>query len=263
MPVINNQPVVFDEQHNCCRAAHALVVNAKDGSVLVYVPGGEFEMGDGQETNCPKHRVEVDGYYMGLYCVSNRQYARFVGETRHRAPNTADFRTPVWQGDRCPEGKLDHPVVCVDWSDAQAYAQWAGCALPTEAQWEKAARGPLGLIYPWGNEWNEGKCRNCANKRNEQTSAVWGYGVGASGYGTYQSSGNVWEWCADWYEEMAHDTTRVVKNPTGSARGSYRVARGGGWRVGDALEYRGAYRGGDNPACRYVSQGFRLARAAS
>ena len=246
------------------RAVHPLVVNEKDGSVLVYVPGGEFEMGDDKDYNCPKHRVEVDGYYVGLYCVSNRQYARFVGETGHRAPDKVDRGgTPVWQGGCCPEGKLDHPVVSVDWDDAVAYAKWAGCALPTEAQWEKAARGPLGLIYPWGNEWHEGKCRNDKNKGNEQTSAVWGYGVGASGYGTYQSSGNVWEWCVDWYGDKAYDTTRVAKNPTGPASSSRRVVRGGSWRGGDASHFRGACRSGLVPADRFDAQGFRLARAAS
>ena len=243
------------------RAAHPVVVNERDGSVLVYVPGGEFEMGDGRDDNCPIHRVEVDGYYVGLYCVTNRQYARFVGETGHRAPDQDSGS--IWNNGRCPEGKLDHPVVCVDWNDAVAYAQWAECALPTEAQWEKAARGPLGLIYPWGNEWNEGKCRNAKNKGTEQTSAVWGYGAGVSGYGTYQSCGNVWEWCADWYEGKAYDTTRVVKNPTGPASGSIRVSRGGGWGLGGASTFRGAFRLRFGPATRFHNLGFRLARPAT
>ena len=263
MPVINNHLVLVDEQQGCYRAVHPLVLNEKDGSVLVYVPGGEFVTGDGKVYNCPIYRVDVDGYYVGLYCVTNRQYARFVVETGHRAPDRTKYGTPVWQGNRCPEGKLDHPVVCVDWNDAQAYAQWAGCVLPTEAQWEKAARGPMGLIYPWGNEWDEGKCRHYANKENEQTSAVWGYGVGASGYGTYQSSGNVWEWCADWYADEAYGTTRVVKNPTGPASGSSRVNRGGCWGNSDALGFRGASRCWGVPTCRGDNLGFRLARAAS
>jgi formylglycine-generating enzyme len=235
------------------RALHPVVLNEKDGSVLVYVPGGEFEMGDGKDSNCPKHRVELDGYYLGLYCVTNRQYARFVGETEHRAPDNNFGKE---------SNQLDHPVVNVSWDDAVAYATWAGCVLPTEAQWEQAARGPKGLVYPWGNEWDEGKCRNDENKGKEQASVVWGYGKGTSGYGTYQSSGNVREWCADWYGDKACDTTRVVKNPTGPESGSRRVCRGGSWDDVGASCFRGAYRYRLGQWFHYDGLGFRLARAA-
>jgi len=230
--------------------AHPLVVNEKDGSVLIEVPAGEFEMGDGKGTDCPKHRVYLDRYWIGVYCVSNGQYERFVRETGHRAPTNSRWNQAEY---------ADHPVTDVSWDDCLAYAKWAGCVLPSEAQWEKAARGPRGLIYPWGEEWEEKKCRNAKNKGSEQTSAVWGYGVGASGHGTYNQSGNVWEWCADWYDEDYY-TKGPKENPRGPERGSYRVYRGGCWWGDDPSIFRGAYRLGDDPSLRYFSLGFRLAR---
>lgn len=161
----------------------------------------------------------------------------------------------------CPEAKLDHPVVCVDWDDASAYATWAGCELPTEAQWEKAARGPSGTIYPWGNDWDQAKCRNNKNKGSEETAPVWAYPEGMSGYGTYQQSGNVWEWCRDWHGD--YKTTGVQSNPTGPQRCSRRVFRGGSWYYDVASFFRGAYRDGDDPDDRRGLLGFRLVRTAS
>jgi formylglycine-generating enzyme required for sulfatase activity len=133
--------------------------------------------------------------------------------------------------------------------------------LPSEAQWEKACRGPKGLIYPWGNEWVEKRCRNDKNKGSETTAAVGAYAMGVSGYGTYQQSGNVWEWCADWYGDKYYTESGAGKNPTGPATGSGRVRRGGGWRFVDASDFRGAIRG-YGPARRYGSLGFRLVRMA-
>ena len=255
-------PMLIQTGENQYQAVHALVQNEADGSILVQIPAGEFEMGDGQETNCPKHRVHLDAYWIGVYCVTNRQYSRFVKATKHRAPDKADYGTPIWQNGRCPEGKLDHPVVCVSWDDASAYAKWSGLELPTEAQWEKAARGPKGLLYPWGNEWDAGKCRNDKNKGSEETCPVWGYPAGVSGYGTYNQSGNVWEWCRDWYDEKYYGKS-PARNPGGPEGGSARVLRGGGWRSDDASGFRGASRVYDAPAGRGDLQGFRLVRTAS
>ena len=225
-----------------------LVRNAKDGSVLALVPGGEFEMGDGKDTDCPKYRVQVDAFYIGVYCVTNAQYARFVKETRR-------LESGKWELESVKE---DHPVVNVSWDDAEAYAKWAGCLLPTEAQWEKAARGPKGLIYPWGDEWEAGKCRNSGNNGSGETCAVWEYPVGTSGYGTCQQSGNVREWCRDWY--MKYETGGVQQNPEGPATGSYRVYRGSSWFFVGASYFRGAFRDWRAPAYRYGDMGFRLVR---
>ena len=251
MPIIDGQIAVLkDEDRGVFRAAEPLVVNEKDGSVLIEVPAGEFEMGDGKDSDCPKHRVHLDRYWIGIYCVSNRQYERFVRETGHRAPNNSRWKEAL---------NADHPVTDVSWDDGGAYAKWAGCVLATEAQWEKAARGLKGLIYPWGNEWDQKKCRNDQNKGNEQTSVVWGYGVGSSGYGTYNQSGNVWEWTADWYGDDYYGKSSE-ENPRGPERGSVLVPRGGCWWFGVASIFRGANRDWFVPAFRFVFLGFRLAR---
>jgi formylglycine-generating enzyme len=229
-----------------------LVRNVKDGSVLVWVPGGEFEMGDGKDEDCPKHRVHLDGYYIGVSCVTNRQYGQFVRESKGREPGNSKWKD---------EALADHPVVDVSWEDASAYAKWAGCELATEAQCEKAARGPAGWIYPWGNEWEGGKkCRNDKNKGSEQTAPVYGYAAGASGYGTYQQSGNVLEWCRDWYDEKYYERRGANCNPTGPEIGLYRVIRGGGWWAAGASGFRGANRAWHGPGCRYSNLGFRLVR---
>ncbi|WP_295590242.1 SUMF1/EgtB/PvdO family nonheme iron enzyme [uncultured Lamprocystis sp.] len=244
------------------RIEHPLAVNARDGSVMVHVPAGEFEMGDGQGDNCPKHRVFVSAYWMGVYAVTNAQYLKFVEATGHRAPDKADYGQAIWTGRGFPKDKADHPVVCVAWDDAVAYVQWAGCELPTEAQWEKAARGPAGLIYPWGNDWDASRCRHDKNKGSETTCPVSGYPGGVSGYGTYNQSGNVWEWCADWYENGYYGKS-PVRDPRGPEGGSSRVRRGGGWWGGDPVSFRGAIRYWYDPGYRGVGLGFRLVRPAS
>ena len=235
-----------------------LIVNEHDGSPMVLVPTGEFEMGDGENDNCPKHRVHLDAYYIGIYCVTNRQYKMFVDDTDHRPPSPQNvFDAAVWQGNTYPEAYADHPVVCVSWDDALTYASWAGCRLPREAEWEKAARGQQGYRYPWGNEWDESKCRN---KKNLGTCPVWAYPEGVSGYGTYNQSGNVWEWCSDRYDEEYYYNS-PYENPKGPKRGFGLVFRGGGWSEGDPSYFRCARRMGYDSGYRLDYRGFRLVRA--
>ncbi len=247
--------IIYDSWLKSMRGRVA--VNAKDGSVLLRVPAGGFEMGDGQAMDCPKHRVYLDEFWIGAYCVTNRQYVRFVQEAKHSAPN----RGP-WSNGTCSADALDHPVTHVNWDDALAYAKWSGLALPTEAQWEKAARGPLGLIHPWGPAWDADLCRNVDNKGSGRTYAVWRYGRGVSGHGTYQQSGNVWEWCADWYGEKYYGKSGK-SNPRGPDGGSDRVRRGGSWWNGGPSCFRGAYRSWNDPPSRDGYQGFRLVRIVS
>ncbi len=241
--------LIVEDPERGYRQVRPLVRNVKDGSVMVLVPAGEFEMGDGRDADCPKHRVSLDAYYIGVCCVTNAQYARYVEEVESRK----------W---KVESGREDHPVVNVSWDDAAAYAKWAGCALPTEAQWEKAARGPAGLVYPWGNKWDEKKCRNDKNKGSGTTCAVWEYPAGASGYGTLNQSGNVLEWCWDWYGRESYTEAWAGRNPEGPSMGAFRVIRGGGWRGGGASACRGARRLWFLPVGRDGARGFRLVRTA-
>jgi len=239
-----------------------IAINAKDGSVMVYVPAGEFTMGDGFSENCPPHRVELSGYWIGVYAVTNAQYMKFVEETGHRVPDKVDYGKPKWRKKRFAKGKAEHPVVGVSWEDSVAYAEWAGCELASEAQWEKAARGPLGLVYPWGSEWDANKCRHAGNRGEEETCRVHGYPEGVSGYGTYNQSGNVWEWCADWYD-WKYCLNSPRRDPRGPDEGMSRVYRGGSWWYLSQVKFRAADRYGYLPAYRGYYLGLRLARNVS
>ena len=177
---------------------------APEGMVLI--PAGEFEMGsnDGPNNEQPVHTVYVDAFYMDKYEVTNLDYKKFVlanpqwQKDRIRKALHNGMYLHHWTGNNYPTGKANHPVTYVNWYAAMAYAKWAGKRLPTEAEWEKAARGgKSGLKYPWGNTISRDRANY--NKYVGDTTAVGKYL--ANGYGLYDMAGNVWEWCLDAYDE--------------------------------------------------------------
>ncbi len=235
-----------------------LLQHGKTGMLLVLVPGGKFLAGGSgsNEGGGEPFEIELAGFYIGVHPVTNAQYARFVKETGHQAPDQDSWS--VWKNGTYPEGKGDHPVVCVSWEDGQAYCRWAGLRLPRELEWEKGARGTDGRKYPWGGEWDATKCRHAGNKGGGTTAGVWEYAEGASPYGAYQMSGNVREWCEDWYDEKAYERyRRGDMTPPGGGH-QYRVLRGGSWFSTYPDFFAASYRFNDClPDFRYDFHGFR------
>ena len=195
-----------------------VVRNAADGGVAVWVPPGKFTMGAGagNRDERPAHLVDLGGFYLDLCPVTNGQYAAFVAATgyqpRHWKP------TP---------GSRDLAAVNLSWEDARLYAEWAGKRLPTEAEWEKAARGTDGRLYPWGNTFDARRASVLGNDYN-RVSPVGTFAAGASPYGALDMAGNVWEWVADWYGADYYGRSQA-QNPQGPERGEHRVLRGGAW----------------------------------
>ncbi|MCA9952647.1 MAG: SUMF1/EgtB/PvdO family nonheme iron enzyme, partial [Anaerolineales bacterium] len=246
-----------------------------DKMTMVYVPGGTFPMGseNGRDDEQPVHDVTLDGFWIDQTEVTNKQFAAFVADTEYvtTAEEAGGGYTYVdewqftegadWQHPYGPEsdlaGRDEHPVVLVSWHDAEAYCAWAGGQLPTEAQWEYAARGAEGVIYPWGDEFDGTKANFCdvncpldwkesaVDDGYEFTAPVGSYLDGASWVDAMDMAGNVWEWVRDWYDSDYYASS-PANNPQGPDSEQYKVLRGGGWNDSDGI-IRAAARGNLDP----------------
>ncbi|MCP4360479.1 MAG: formylglycine-generating enzyme family protein [Chloroflexi bacterium] len=221
---------------------------------MVYVPSGTFSMGsnDSSGDERPVHDVTLDAFWIDQTEVTNEQYELCVAD--------GECEKSTYAGDSDFNGD-QQPVVGVDWNDAEVYCTWVGGRLPTEAEWEYAARGPEGSTYPWGdnsptcdllNYWDDNACVG-------KTSAVGSYSSeGDSWVGASDMAGNVWEWVNDWYDSDYYANSST-NNPTGPSNGKYKVLRGGDWYSLADDDARSSYRNFNRRTVRNDSFGFRCA----
>jgi formylglycine-generating enzyme required for sulfatase activity len=199
-----------------------------DEAPMAHIPAGGFWMGVegtiGLEDERPRHRVWLDVFSIDRFEVTTGRYSRFLSATDRPAP-------PFWDTVKL-ERHGDRPVIGVDWEDAAAYCRWAGKRLPTEAEWEKAARGTDERLYPWGNEKPTPELANFALgarfSYDQVLMPVGHYPKGAGPYGLHDMAGNVWEWVQDWYDGAYYEKS-PERNPTGPETGQFKVLRGGSW----------------------------------
>ena len=254
-------------------------VSEKDGMVMVYVPEGKFMMGsnDGKADEKPAHVVRLDAFWIDRTEVTNAMFIRFLREmladSRIRAHSdrvTDSDGNALYYYYRInrsgsefvlqDEKYADHPVVSVTWHGANAYCKWAGRRLPTEAEWEKAARGDDSRKYPWGDiEPDSARLNFRTNVNNVgDTTEAGRYPNGASPYGALDMAGNVWDWVNDWYDENYYRNS-PSENPPGPSSGQYRVLRGGSW-YGGGDSVRATVRNGGGSSFKDNDIGFRCAR---
>jgi len=253
--------------------------NAVDG--MVRIASGTFTMGSdtGPSHERPAHAVELDEYWIDRDEVSVAEFCEFLNGCEATLDLNDRFRLVMQHGQeetlmldmashfcrvqfndgkfRPLSGYEDHPIVTVTWHAAAAYAQWAGKRLPTEAEWERAARGsPVTNVYPWGDTFAADSANY--NENVGHTTAVGSYS--ANDLGLYDMAGNVWEWCADWYDAKYYDSS-PAKDPTGPNSGQYRVVRGGSWRASAFDKLRCAVRSAQTPETMRSDLGFRCVRS--
>jgi formylglycine-generating enzyme required for sulfatase activity len=278
---------------------------------FVTVPGGHFRMGDDSvwaypgDGEGPVHDVEIESFRVGVHAVTNGEFAAFAAATRHVTdaeqygwsfvfagllpddfpPTAGVVEAPWWRqvegADwRHPEGpqselgeREDHPVVHVSWRDARAYCAWAGARLPTEAEWERAARGGATTAFPWGNDLEpagEHRMNVFQGRFPEMNTAADGYAGTApvdafapNGFGLHNMTGNVWEWCEDWYDP-AYYAVSPRRDPRGPERSERRVLRGGSYlcHLSYCRRYRVSARYSSEPDSSTANIGFRIATDA-
>jgi formylglycine-generating enzyme required for sulfatase activity len=246
---------------------------------MALIPAGDFWMGRthfflvdaigwferDRQDDIPSHRVFVDAFYLDKYEVTNEDYARFLEATKRAKPWH-------WVGGKIPKDQEKFPVYNIAWNDADRYCQWSGKRLPTEAEWEKAARGGLDRQkFPWGDVamgmgGYEAADAGIAAKTGNQAHTNYPFGATAvgkyppNGYGLFDMAGNVWEWCSDWYERNYYSISPRT-NPTGPQTGKYRIIRGGAWSDDDDRNLMNSFRNYTDPDQRASSIGFRCAKS--
>jgi formylglycine-generating enzyme required for sulfatase activity len=237
---------------------------------MVHIPAGDFLMGSdpgldkyAHEDEVPQHSVYVPEFYISKRPIINMLYQPFVLATHRNQPIG-------WKHGQYPDGKGDHPVAFVSWDDAVSYCGWLNeitgkpYRLPTEAEWEKAAKSTDGSVFPWGNEWAPNKCNTSESEIGDTTPVGQYSPQGDSPYGVADMAGNVWEWCADWYdgEEYKRRKGKEVIAPTGPKDGKYRVLRGGSWFY-PPTSARCSFRSRHYPDLRFDGFGFRVVISTS
>ncbi len=222
---------------------------------MVLIPAGEFAMGSdlGQEDEQPVHRVSVKAFYLDVYETTVSRYAEFLASQKPDAP---------FKWNEATAGAHENkPAVGVNWYDARDYCRWVGKRLPTEAEWEIAARGTEGRIYPWGSAHPTRGHANAGETRwrgYNTLSNVGRFELGKTPEGVYDLSGNLWEWVADWYDPTYYQFS-VRDNPKGPSAGPLRALRGGAWN-NDSKAIRSSNRAGYAPDARRNDVGFRCAQ---
>lgn len=227
---------------------------------LVQIPAGEFTMGHkGSYDTLPERRVHLPTFFIDKYEVTNIRYKRFIDATGHKVPWSQEPAAAAyiwdWQKRLYPSGNGDDPVVLVSWEDALAFCGWAGKTLPTEAQWEKAARGPHGYTYPWGDTWVVGKA-NTSESKLGQTSPVGAFKEDVSPYGVHDMGGNVSEWVQEWFAPYPGNPMISYEE-----KEKYKVLRGGSWDYYYSIA-AAHHRQYALPLSQMTAIGFRCVKAA-
>ena len=249
---------IISAPHTLSNDINAKVVRKKTNitpSVMALIPGGEFVMGSNErwDDEAPEYIESVDAFYIDLYEVTNADYKKFTLDTNRETPYH-------WPNGKIQKNNENHPVIYVNWFDANEYCKWRGKRLPKEQEWEKAARGTNGNIYPWGNVWTIDKS-NHPYKGSTGTESVGSYPNGRSPYGLYDMSGNVWEWVDSFY--LPHPGNTITRGEYGKDK---RVLKGGSWfdclSYGCGLSAPTFNRSFFTPEVKNNSFGFRCAKSS-